>query len=123
MDEYVELRNSYCKELASEPVTVESTKKWLFSEQGKIFCVIEGAEVLGAAILHIKRGNEVSLFVKDKREGIGSRLLAKMTHEAGGNMWAWVVEGNEAAEELFRKKGFKEWKGTMFIKRLVTFPG
>jgi GNAT superfamily N-acetyltransferase len=110
IEQYVNLRNSYCNLLLTKPVTVAETREWLNKKDIEIRCIVCRNELLGAAILYIRKNGEIAFFARDRNKGIGSRLLnilEEVAREKGiKTMWAWVLCDNMIAQRVFDKNGF-----------------
>jgi len=111
IDQYVDLRNSYCNLLLTEPVTVSGTNAWIKSRDIEVRCAVCGNVLLGSVILYLTRDGEVTYFVKEKNKGLGSRLLEIIEKVAGEKnlkkIWAWVLSDNVIAQHTFLKNGYK----------------
>jgi len=133
--QYVELRNSYVDFLLTNLVTVNETKDWLINENAEVRCLIDNNILIGVAILYLNKKGEITFFVKQQRNGIGSGMLdiiEKIAKEKNlDSVWAWVLSNNLAALKTFIKKGYvleeeteREYKtriyrGIIFRKKLI----
>lgn len=111
IDQYVDLRNSYCDLLLTEPVTADGTIEWLNNRDIEVRCAVRNDVLLGAVILYLSRNGEVTYFVKEKNKGHGSKLLDIIGEVAGERnlkrIWAWVLCDNLIAQHTFVKNGYE----------------
>jgi ribosomal protein S18 acetylase RimI-like enzyme len=110
IEEYVSLRNRYSELLTTKPVNVAETKEWLKDNQIEVRGLVQDDIFLGAVILYLNRDGEIALFVKDRYQGIGTKLLKIVEQVAEekklGSVWAWVLLDNQKAQRAFRKNGY-----------------
>lgn len=131
LNDYINLRNSFIKELDTKTVTVSQTINWLNSYNIKVLIAVQDAKLIGCVIIHIYRDGEITIFTKNKRTGLGSLLLKKVVSLARkkglSKIWAWTLIENINANFLFMKNGFEFDKdiyknnnliGKKYIKKL-----
>jgi len=110
LNQYILLRNSNNKKLLTACVNVDDTLVWLKDERQKVFLACENEVLLGVCIIYFSKENEVSIFVKEYKKGIGTQLLAYVKEVAEStnikSLWAWIEDGNIASYKLFNKNGF-----------------
>ena len=110
IEEYVSLRNRYSKLLTTQLVNVAETKEWLKDNQIEVRVLVQNDIFLGAVILYLNRGGEIALFVRDRHQGIGTKLLKIVEQLAEEkkllSVCAWVLKDNFLAQRVFRKNGF-----------------
>lgn len=110
--QYVALRNRYADLLLSTEVGVEETERWLRDAGVAVLVATEGEELLGAAVLYLRRAGEVAFFTGHPRRGVGSALLRALEKEASArgleSLWGWTLEDNIAARAAFERCGFAE---------------
>lgn len=108
--QYVNLRNIYAELLLTAPVTIQDTKKWLKRDDIEIRGILQDDILMGVVILYLDRSGEVAFFVKEKGQGVGSKLLKvaeKVAKESKlKSLWAWVLVDNLIAQRVFEKNGF-----------------
>lgn len=108
--QYVDLRNRYVQLLLTQPITVAETKRWLSEEDVEVRCLLENNVLLGAVILYLSKSGEIAFFVKDRKKGVGSKLLGAIEKVAVekelNSIWAWVLTTNLAARKAFLKNGY-----------------
>jgi len=137
--QYVALRNRHADLLLTSEVGVEETEEWLRRTGDPVIVVTAGAELLGAAVLYLRRQGEVAFFARRPRRGIGSALLRALEGEARarglGSIWGWALEDNAAARGAFEKCGFtpagssvrvfrgEERRGVRFVKAVASGAG
>lgn len=110
IEEYVSLRNRYSELLTTQLVNVAETKEWLKDNQIEVRGLVQDHFFLGAVVLYLNREGEIALFVKDRHQGIGTKLLKIVEQVAEdkklGSIWAWVLLDNQKAQKMFRKNGY-----------------
>lgn len=110
LQEYVNLRNIYHNELLTETVTDKETISWLTSYNIEVIIAVEDTSVTGACILHIYRNGEITIFIKDKRLGIGTMLLKTAEKHARimklPELYAWIDDQNIASKKFFLTNGY-----------------
>ncbi|OGM56398.1 hypothetical protein A3E46_02510 [Candidatus Woesebacteria bacterium RIFCSPHIGHO2_12_FULL_46_16] len=110
IEQYVDLRNSYAELLLTAPVNIPDTKEWLKRNDIEVRGILHDDILLGVVILYLNRGGEIAFFVKEKDQGVGSKLLKiaeKVANERElKSLWAWVLVGNFIAQRVFEKNGF-----------------
>jgi len=110
LDQYVSLRNSNNKKLLTSCANVEDTLVWLKNERQRVFLACENEVLLGVCIVYFNKENEVSIFVKEHKKGIGTQLLSFVKKVVKSTdmrcLWAWIEDGNIASYKLFNKNGF-----------------
>lgn len=108
--QYVELRNSYCELLLTQPVEVAETIQWMQNTSVQLRVIEEEYRILGVALLYPDRGGEVAFFARQKNKGIGTRLLEEIDGVAMlaklPLIWAWVRDDNFVAAKVFEKCGY-----------------
>jgi len=134
IDRYIYLRNQFCSELLTNPVTQKETLNWLANYDVIVLLAVEKKSVIGACILHTYRNGELSLFIEKQRKGTGTLLLQQIEKIAKikrlSIVYAWVDEKNIPSNNFFQKneftireKKYKEYKnkkilGTIYQKTL-----
>lgn len=134
VEQYVNLRNSYCKELLTVPVSISETKEWLKKDNIELRGMVEDNILCGATILYLNREGEIAFFVREKNKGFGRKLLniiEIVAKESGlKNVWAWVHDYNYISQMVFDRSGYikdkrakkvycnKEYGGTIFRKTI-----
>lgn len=107
LPQYVELRNSYCELLLTQPVGVAESIQWVQATTAEIRVIEEEKCVLGVVLLYLNRGGEVAFFVRQQNKGVGTKLLEIVDGVAMQAqlplIWAWVREDNLAAAKVFEK--------------------
>jgi RimJ/RimL family protein N-acetyltransferase len=110
IEQYIQLRNSYCELLLTSPVTLYETQRWLQKAEIEIRGLSDHDILVGVVILYLNRKGEVAFFVKEPSRGIGSQLLqliSKIAREKGlKSIWAWVLHDNIKAQRAFEKNAF-----------------
>jgi len=118
---YVDLRNQYVRELATEVITVDSTIEWMNYGQGDIFCEVENGIVVATVIVY--ETQEVAVF--SSRPLRGDKLLAEAEVVARSKgydyLWAWTIPENERARKMFRRNGYIEREDGSFKKGVYCF--
>ncbi len=125
LEEYVNLRNKYVKELNTKKVTLKETLNWLEEANVIIIGIEENQKLLGAGIIYLDKNNQFSYFSKHISKGIGTVLLEKIEEVAANNklekLWAqvnidnivsikcleknrWIVSKNKNGKIYFTKK-------------------
>lgn len=113
---YVEMRNHFCEELNSHPVTVEETEKWI---QGnvEVRCLTNDHNnvKMAAVIVYPEKDNEVTIF--SYRKGFGDILLkeADKIAEKLGIPFLRAVTEIESAKKAFLRNGYK-FDGKQYVK-------
>lgn len=82
------------------------TNTWLFEEDAQLVAA-------GFAQLHGTRGTAAGVVHPSARgRGLGTRLVelaeARMTEEGAARVHAWTVAGDSAADDLLRRRGYRE---------------
>ena len=110
IEEYVSLRNRYSELLTTQLANVAETKEWLKDNQIEVRGLVQDDFFLGAVVLYLNREGEIALFVRDRHQGIGTKLLKIVEQVAEdkklGSVWAWVLLDNQKAQKVFRKNGY-----------------
>jgi len=110
IEEYVSLRNRYSELLTTQLVNVAETKEWLKDNQIEVRGLVQDDIFLGAVVLYLNREGEIALFVRDRHQGIGTKLLKIVEQVAEekklGCVWASVLLDNQKAQRVFRKNGY-----------------
>lgn len=110
VQQYIDLRNQYITELLTQPVQFAPTIDWIRNGNVLISIMVDDAVLCGVVILYFDRNCEVSVFVRERGQGIGSALLTHLGKEAFNRgvkqLWAWVLEDNLNARKLFEKNGY-----------------
>ncbi len=135
ISQYVKLRNSYRELLLSSMVTISETKRWIKRDDIEIRGIVSDMLLLGVVVLYLNKDGEITFFVKNRNNGIGSKLLKKIETVAKQHslhyVWSWVLESNHIAKHVFEKEGFinevikhrvycgKEVAGFFFRKYLI----
>jgi ribosomal protein S18 acetylase RimI-like enzyme len=135
LQQYVDLRNQYCKLLLTSQVDLPETEGWIEGNLIKIRGMVKENILLGVVILYLDRDGEITFFVKKPNQGMGSQLL-RIIEEVGRQenleyIWGWVLEDNFIGKRAFEKnrfikEGTRERKfegqvksGTVYKKYLV----
>jgi len=109
--DYVRLRNEHSEALLTERVGIAQTEAWLAEDCVEVRCLVEGKELLGAAVLYLNKKGEIAFFSKRPGEGAGTVLLQAALEAARdrniGSVWAWTPTSNIPAQKAFLKCGFK----------------
>jgi GNAT superfamily N-acetyltransferase len=117
ISQYIELRNSYSHLLLTDIVKKEETVKWIKNSKTTILGTAKNNELLGVIILYLDRDNEIAIFTKEQKKGIGTLLLTEIEKTAKKNninkLWAWVRKDNIPAQKLFEKNGYKLTKNSL----------
>lgn len=110
LQQYIDLRNQYCKVLLTTQVNLPETEDWMKGNLIEIRGMVEEDILLGAVILYLHRAGEITLFVKKPNQGIGSQLLRIIEEVARQKkleyIWGWVLEDNLIAKRVFEKNRF-----------------
>ena len=110
IEEYVSLRNLNSELLTTQLVNVAETKDWLKDNQIEVRGLVKDDIFLGAVVLYLNRDGEIALFVRNRHQGIGTKLLKIVEQVAEekklGSVWAWVLLDNQKAQRAFRKNGY-----------------
>jgi len=62
--DYVRLRNEHSEALLTERVGIAQTEAWLAEDCVEVRCLVEGKELLGAAVLYLNKKGEIAFFSK-----------------------------------------------------------
>jgi len=135
LQQYIDLRNQYCKVLLTSQVDLQETEDWMKGNLIEIRGMVKENILLGVVILYLHREGEITFFVKKPNQGIGSQLLRIIEEVARQEkleyIWGWVLEDNLRAKKAFEKnrfikEGTRERKfegqvksGTVYKKYLV----
>ena len=108
--QYVNLRNSYTELLLTVPVNIQDTKEWLKRNDIEVMGILHDDILPGVVILYLNRSGEIAFFVKEKNQGVGTKLL-KIAEKVANrrklkSLWAWVLVDNFIAQRVFEKNGF-----------------
>jgi len=126
IEQYVDLRNMYKKELLTDIVTVSETINWLKHARVHVVVAVDCNELIGAATLYLDKNAEIAIFTKKHRSGVASALLNNIKLDARdifllNDIWAWIADNNVKSSNLFEKNGFikkmsicKQYNGKLF---------
>jgi len=110
LEEYVNLRNKYVKELNTRKVTLRETLNWLEKGNVIIMGLEENQELLGVGIIYLDKNKEFTYFAKHPGKGIGTALLEKIEEVAVDNklekLWAQVNVDNVRSISCFKKNNW-----------------
>jgi RimJ/RimL family protein N-acetyltransferase len=110
LPQYVELRNSYCELLLTQPVDIRETRHWIDNASVEVRVIEENNYLLGVALLYLDKDGEVAFFSRHKNKGTGTKLLKMIDniaiHKSLKSIWAWVREDNIIAARVFEKCGY-----------------
>ncbi len=110
IEAYVSLRNRYADLLLTRTVNAAETKEWLKRGDIETRAILWGSDLVGATILYLHREGEITFFVKEPNQGLGSQLLRIIEEVARQErleyIWGWVLEDNLTAKRAFEKNRF-----------------
>jgi len=119
LEQYIDLRNKYSKDILSRPVTYPATIDWLKKTDVEIYGLVKNDNLLGVILIYIEKGNEVTFFAKEPGKGIGDKLLKIADRIAKkrklSRLWAWTRIENLPAIKAFEKNSYKK-TGVKFRK-------
>jgi hypothetical protein len=125
IDQYLELRNSYCSLLMTRPVQKAATLEWLSRDDIEAWGLADGSVLEGVALLYLAKRGEVSIFARRIRNGMGAPLLTMIEKVAAcrglSNVCAWTRADNRTAARVFARQGYamsgssaKEYEGELY---------
>ena len=133
---YIELRNSFSDKLLCDTVQLKETLEWIKHNTIVVLVALEQEQLVGAVILYLSKDNEVSIFSKVSRKGIGTHLLQAIERVALKkqlpSLYSWIEDTNKISQTLFVKQKYiskrqstkshnnVEYLGTSFQKELST---
>jgi hypothetical protein len=124
VDQYLDLRNSYCSLLMTKPVQKAATLEWLSRDDIEAWGFADKSVLEGVALLYLAREGEVAIFARRIQSGMGGPLLTMIEKVASGrglsSVCAWTRADNKTAARVFARQGYavsgtsvKEYEGEL----------
>lgn len=109
VEEYVTLRNAWKQNLLTDEVDLDKSYEWVKNSNTIILGVLENRQLTGVGMVYLDKENEIALFVKNQKKGLGTLIMRHLINEMKERNFSylrgWTYNPN--MRKLFEKYNFK----------------